>query len=52
MILTLKIIGRIIAAAFQLHIMAFAVNVIDRHGPNKEMYCQLQPKKTKVRLRI
>ena len=50
MILTLKIIGRIIAAAFQL--LAFAVNVIDRHGPNKEMYCQLQPKKTKVRLSI
>ena len=46
MILTLKMIGRIIAAAFQLRIIAFAVDVIDRCGPSNEMHRHLQPKKT------
>ena len=32
--------------------MALAVDAIDRHGPSIEMRRQLQPKKTKVRLRI
>ena len=41
-----KLLGRVIAAAFQLRIMAFAVDCIDRHGPNNEMLHQLQPKKT------
>ena len=40
----------IIAAAFQFHFMAFAVDVIDRHGPSNEMHRQLQPKKTKETL--
>ena len=43
-------IGRIIAAAFQLCFMALTVNVISRHGPSNEMRPQLQPKKTKGRL--
>ena len=30
--------------------MALAINVIDRHGPSNKMRCQLQPKKTKLRL--
>ena len=30
--------------------VAVAVDVIDRRGPSNEMRCQLQPKKTKVRL--
>ena len=37
-------------AAFQLHFMALAIDVIDRYGPSNEMCCQLQPKTTKVRL--
>ena len=43
-------IGRIISAAFQFRFMALAVDVIDRHGPSKEMRHHLQPKKTKVTL--
>ena len=38
------------AAAYQLRFMAFAINVIDRRGPNNEMRRQLKPKKAKVRL--
>ena len=38
------------AAAFQVSIIALAVDVIDRRGPRNEMRCQLRPKKTKVRL--
>ena len=38
------------AAAFQFHFMALAIDVIDRRGPSNEMRHQLQPKKTKVRL--
>ena len=34
-------------AAFQLRFMAFAVDVIDRHGPSNEMRRQLKPKKAK-----
>ena len=30
--------------------MVAAVDVIDRYGPNDEMCCQLQPKKTKETL--
>ena len=30
--------------------MAFAADFIDRGDPSNEMRCQLQPKKTKVRL--
>ena len=37
-------------AAFQLHIIAFAVDVIDRRGPSNKMHRHLQPKKTTVRL--
>ena len=36
-------------AAFQLHFMALAIDVIDRCGPSDEMHRQLQPKKTKLR---
>ena len=36
------------AAAFQLHFMAFAVDVIDGRGPSNKMLCQLKPKKAKV----
>ena len=43
-------IGRIIAAAFQLCFMMLAVDIIDRRGPSNEMRRQLQSKKTKVRL--
>ena len=39
-----------IAAAFRLHFMALAVDVIDRCGPSIKMRLQLLPKKTKVRL--
>ena len=39
-----------IKAAFQLSFMAFAVNIINRHGPNNEMRRQLNPKKAKVLL--
>ena len=38
------------AAAFKLRFMAFAVDVIDRRGPNNEMRRQLKPKKAKIRL--
>ena len=34
-------------AAFQFRL---AVDVINRCGPSIKMHCQLQPKKTKVRL--
>ena len=37
------------AAAFQLHFMAFAIDVIDRRGPSNEMRHQLNSKKAKVR---
>ena len=37
-----------IKAAFQLSFMAFAVNIINRHGPNNEMRRQLNSKKAKV----
>ena len=43
-------IGRRIAAAFLLCFMALDIDVIDRRGPSNEMHCQLQPKKTKVKL--
>jgi len=36
-------------AAFQFGFMALAIDVIDRHGPIKEMRRQLQPKRTKIR---
>ena len=39
-------IGWITAAAFQLHFMTLAVDVIDRHGASNEMHHQLQPKNT------
>ena len=39
-------IGWIIAAAFQFRFIALAVHVVD----SNEMYHQLQPKKTEVRL--
>ena len=42
--------GRIIAAAFQFHFMALAIDVIDRRDPSNEMGHQLQPNRTKVRL--
>ena len=48
--LRLKMIGRIIAAAFQFRFMALAIDVVDRRDPSIEMRCQLQPKKTKVGL--
>ena len=35
------------AAAFQLRLMAFAIDVIDRRGPSNEMH---HPKTVKVRL--
>ena len=41
------------AAAFRqlhFHSMAFAIDVIDRHGPSNEMHRQLMPKKAKIRL--
>ena len=39
------------AAAFQLHFMAFAVDVIDRRGPSNKMRRQLKPKMaSKVKL--
>ena len=43
-------IGGIIVAAFHFRFIALAVDFIDRRGPSNEMHCQLQPKKTKVRL--
>ena len=30
--------------------MALVINLIDRHGPSNELRCQLQLKRTKVRL--
>ena len=42
-------IGRIIAAAFQFHFMALAIDVIDRRDPSNEMLSQLQPNKNKIR---
>ena len=41
-----------ISAAFQFRFIALAVDVIDSCGPNNEMSCQLQLKKTKVRLSL
>ena len=41
-------IGRIIAAAFQLYIMALAVDVIDKYGPSNEMRHQLQLNKVRL----
>ena len=38
------------AAAFQLRLMAFAVDIINRRGPSNEMRRQLNPKKVKIRL--
>ena len=32
--------------------MALAINIMHGHGPSNEMRCQLQLKKTKVRLRM
>ena len=40
----------IIVATFQFHLMALAVDVIDRHARSNEIHHQLQPEKTKVRL--
>ena len=42
----LYMIGRIMAAAFQFHFMALAIDVVDRHDPSNEMRRQFQPKKT------
>ena len=39
-------IGRIIVAAFQIHFMALAVDVIDRRGPSNKMDHHLQQKTT------
>jgi len=36
--------------SFQFHFMALAVDVIDRCGTSNKMRCQLQLKKTKIRL--
>ena len=38
------------AAAFQLHFIAFAIDFINRRGPSNEMCRQLKPKMAKVRL--
>ena len=38
------------AAAFQFRFMALAIDVIDRCDLSNETSCQLQPKKTKVRV--
>ena len=37
----LQMIGRIIAAAFQFHFMALAIDVIDRRDPSNKIRCQL-----------
>ena len=42
--------GSIITAAFYLHFMTLAIDVIRRRGPSNEIHRQLQPKNTKVRL--
>jgi len=41
-------IGRIISAAFQLQIMALAINVMNGHGPTNKMRCQLQANNSKL----
>ena len=40
------------ATGFQFRIVALAIDVIDRRDPSNEVRCQLQSKKTKVRLYI
>ena len=37
-------------AAFEIHFMALAIDVIDKCSPSNKMRRKLQPKKTKVRL--
>ena len=38
-------IGRIASAAYQLHFVALANNIIDRPGTSNEMHRQLQPRR-------